>query len=390
MNRRRFTLGIITFHRPISYGANLQCLGLLLFLRGKGYDAEIIDYSDMAYQQMRKENKLRSLLLMLARYASNGLSLLKSKRNASRITKQQQQYTDELTERRRRFEEFQIKYYKTSPLIYSGCNDIKRTPPSYSAYICGSDQIWNPSFCDMDDNYFLAFAPKRRRIAYAPSFGQARLPWYAKLVYRKRLKNIDYLSVREETGREIIRRLIGKEVPVVIDPTLLISSDEWKKIAETSIVETPQKYILTYFIGIDDYIKHYIDGIKQVYSDYEIVNLVFDQTNYGPADFLKLISCASFVFTNSFHGMAFCINFNVPFVVGRTMKDQGKGNAFSRIDNLLIELGLSGRIINVGDVLDETYLNLDFSTANKRRQEWVTCSETYLLNAIESIKRADE
>ena len=118
--------------------------------------------------------------------------------------------------------------------------------------------------------------------------------------------------------------------------------------------------MLTYFIGIDEHIQNFIECVKEAFPQYQIINLVFDQSSYGPCDFIKLISQARFVFTNSFHGLAFCINLNVPFAVGRTLKDYGSGSAFSRIEDLLENLELSDRIYDGTVRLDTSWLTLDF------------------------------
>ncbi|MCI8484007.1 MAG: polysaccharide pyruvyl transferase family protein [Lachnospiraceae bacterium] len=207
--RDQLTAGIITYHEPYSYGADLQCLGLQLFLEGLGYKAEIIDYSMGAYQELRRKRPFRSLLQRGIRFFNDPKRFLKVKRNASEITRQALPFQEQLEIRNQKFKEFQDKYYNLSPQRYENYSDLKNNCPVYSAYICGSDQIWNPGFCDMDENYFLGFAPKGRRIAYAPSFGVQELPRVWRREYRKRLNNIDFLSVREKTGAEMIKKLRG-------------------------------------------------------------------------------------------------------------------------------------------------------------------------------------
>jgi hypothetical protein len=237
----------------------------------------------------------------------------------------------------------------------------------------------------MDDNYFLSFAPQESRISYAPSFGITAIPWYARREYARRLSTIPYLSIREQQGASIIKKLTGRDVPVVIDPTFLIKREQWQGIANESTLDLPQEYILTYFIGIDSYIEDLISKVKKSFPDKRVINLVFDKTEYGPADFLLLISKASFVLTNSFHGAAFCINFNVPFLIGKSLKDMTPNSAFNRMENLLKELGLSDRICDRVNTFDTSLFNLDFASVNRRRQQLVDQSTKFLDDSINKV-----
>lgn len=386
MNIKKMKIGIITYHEPISYGAHLQCLGLQMYLKEIGCNPEIINYSKKAYLELRNTKRTKTLINRILNVLKDPITFLKAKNNAKKIEKEKKKFKELLNDRNRKFEEFEKMYYILSKKRYEKYSELKENCPEYDAYICGSDQIWNPSFNDMDDNYFLGFAPKNKRIAYAPSFGVNKIPFYAKSEYKKRLEGIKSLSVREKTGAKIIKNLINKDVPVVIDPTFLVSKEKWLEIANNSEIHLPKEYIVTYFIGIDDYISKYINEIKAKYSNYEIINLVFDQTKYGPCDFLKLISKAKFVFTNSFHGLAFAINLNIPFAVGKTLKDFGSNSAFSRIEDLLEMLELSDRIYFGNKQLNDNWLQLDYSKVNKIKEIIAEQSKKYLIEALKDIK----
>ena len=386
MNKGKVKVGVITYHEPISYGAHLQCLGLQIYLKEIGYDAEIIDYSEKAYLELRSTQKIRSLIKRLFNVLKSPISFIKAKSNAKNIEKEKDKFKELLIKRNNKFKEFETKYYNLSKKRYQKYSDLKNETPIYDAYICGSDQIWNPGFCDMDDNYFLSFAPKNKRVAYAPSFGVSKIPFYAKREYKKRLENIEKISVREKTGAKIIKKLTNRDVPVVVDPTFLVDKDKWIEIANDSDIELPSEYIVTYFIGIDDYINRYVNEVKIKYPNYKIINLVFDQTELGPCDFIKLISNAKFVFTNSFHGLAFAINLNIPFAVGKTLKDFGGNSAFSRMEDLLETLDLSDRIYFENKELNKNWLQLDYSKVNKRKEKVVKESKEYLIEALNSIK----
>lgn len=385
MKKDKYKIGIITYHEPKSYGANLQCLGLQMFLNEIGYNAEIIDYSSNAYLELRTTKRLKSSLNRSLRFLKNPIKYIVSRNNAVNIKKKSKMFEKELRERDDKFSAFQEKYYKLSPIRYEKYSELKNNCPNYDIFICGSDQIWNPRFCDMDDNYFLEFAPKGKRLAYAPSFGVKKIPFYARSTYKKRLKKIDEISIREDSGAKIIKDLINVDVPVVIDPSFLIDKDKWIEISNESNINLPDEYILTYFIGFDNYIENFFEDLKKVFPKYKIINLVFDKSSYGPCDFLKLINNAKFVFTNSFHGVAFCINFNIPFAVGKTLKDYGGNNGFSRIENLLNRFELNDRICDKNKGIDCEWITLNYNYINEKKMKIVEESKNYLNNAISNI-----
>lgn len=91
------------------------------------------------------------------------------------------------------------------------------------------------------------------------------------------------------------------------------------------------------------------------------------------------------MFTNSFHGMAFCINLNVPFAVGKTLKDYGSTSSFVRLKDLLENLGLEHRIYDGRVPLGDSWVNFDFAEVNKRRKQLARESGDYLKNALEQV-----
>ena len=160
MNKNKMKVGIITYHESISYGANLQCLALQMYLEEIQCDPEIINYSNTAYLELRSKNKTKTLIKRALNFFKSPVVFSKAKLNANKIEKQKENFKKELEKRDNKFFDFQKKYYKLSKKRYKNYSEIQKNCPEYDAYICGSDQIWNPGFCDMDDNYFLTFAPK--------------------------------------------------------------------------------------------------------------------------------------------------------------------------------------------------------------------------------------
>jgi hypothetical protein len=215
--------------------------------------------------------------------------------------------------------------------------------------ITGSDQVfrYRPEHSEF---FYLSFANKLelRTIAYAPSFGTSIVDPLHTQKISELLNGIDHLSCREKTGAEIIERLIGKKVPVVVDPVFLLDKDEWRDCFGTMPILS-DKYVLCYaLVGWEAQL-----AIARKIS--ESCNLRIVMISYpakfvpkdveliipSPKEFVNLFANASYVVTDSFHGTAFSVVFQRPFISYIVLPE-----ASSRIVDLLNETGLSNHIIN--------------------------------------------
>ena len=196
-------------------------------------------------------------------------------------------------------------------------------PPNDDKYICGSDQIWNP-FLTMGvcSNYFLKFeSDSSNKIAYAPSFGTDGIATRYEKKISKYIESIGYLSVREKSGQELIKRLTGRDAQRLIDPTFLLSRKEWEQVGENPL-KSDEPYILLYIMQRDMEVYEYAKkvkermGIKLVeisrygYQPGFVDEILID---VGPAEFLGLFRDAAYVCTNSYHGLAYSIIFEKEF-----------------------------------------------------------------------------
>lgn len=186
----------------------------------------------------------------------------------------------------------------------------------YDYFICGSDQIWNPLIwfaggkCD-----FLQFASHEKRISYAASFGINEIPDEYKDIYSDYLKCFHKLSVREEQGVSIIKNLADRDAEVVLDPTMLLSSSEWKRVAKKSRYIPIEKYVLVYLLGpASDECKEAIEYYSKTMKVFNIRQKFFgnQEIPIGPAEFLYAIEHASIVLTDSFHCTVFSVIFERP------------------------------------------------------------------------------
>lgn len=359
-------IGIITIVRVNNYGAELQAYATQKVLRDLGYEAEIIDY--LFYKHPRHIVTKGSKPLFKNSFKKKITEFLYPRISKYKILFQGNGID---LQRKQRFEAFHTENTCFSK-EYRCIEDLNTAVLDYDAYIVGSDQVWNPGNYTSLDPYFLKFAPKgKRRISYASSFGVSSLPAETLDYYKQSLGELDFISVREENAVKIVKDVSGRDAQWVLDPTLLLDADSWRKVAKYP-EGLPQRYVLLYELTpCADLKRHALQiasdkGCKvvritkdanRVESDDEVINIM----DAGPAEFVGLFDKAEFVLTNSFHGTAFSINLNKDFyVVIPTRKENN-----SRQQSLLNLMNLGNRLLHEGANLpDSTAMTIDYSEAN--------------------------
>lgn len=244
----------------------------------------------------------------------------------------------------------------------------------YDFFVVGSDQVWNPKWYH---KYIFEFVPKEKKIAYAASIGAPSIPDEVKEKYRLAISDFNYLSVREDGAIKIIEDLTGRTPFFLPDPVLLLTEDEWLAVAQkpTWFKEKYQRgFILTY------YLRRFPPSAIKTFaaeSDLPIINLL-DTENYnhftvGPAEFVWLFANASFVFSNSFHGVAFSTLFKRPFINLEVANDKTGIAMSNRITSLLKLFGLEDRTKILADPF-----KIDFT----RRDEVLPLERTKAFNFL--------
>lgn len=229
----------------------------------------------------------------------------------------------------------------------------------FSYFICGSDQVWNPLYINDNGYFFLDFTHKDKKISLSASFGVSELNNEFKSLYADFLKDFRAISVRESQGEEIIKGILpGKDVVLLLDPTMLIEKDIWINLCE-SINDHSEKYIFIYSLGriekqIMDNIINFanVENLKII----DIMNIKSNEYCSGPIEFINLIKNASLVITDSFHGTVFSILFETPFYVFDRYL-----NGFSlssRISTLLAKFNFEDRKYS-GGVITSNALKMD-------------------------------
>ena len=265
----------------------------------------------------------------------------------------------------------------------------------YSDVIVGSDQLWLPVNV-VSDYYTLNWVPDNiNKISYATSFGISKIPDKYADEYKKFLSRINYLSVREESGKKICDEY-GISSKVVCDPTILLTKEEWE---QESVQERiiPDKYILCYFLGSNIEHRKFAEKLKEK-TGYKIVSLnhadeyvkysdtFADITPYdiGPREWINLIKNAEYVCTDSFHGTVFSLLFNKTFFDFRRYSESNKMSTNSRIDSLLDLAGVDKNRILTGNEDVDTVIKykINYNKVNKNIDKIRQESKKWLLNSI--------
>ncbi len=310
-------VAIITTHHEPNYGNKLQNYALQTVIERLGYKVETINdarsWQDLISLWAQKKNIIHALIPY--------------RRQPKHV-----KYTKFFFWSKR-----YIRYSKVN--IHTDADFRGGLADMYDYFVVGSDQIWNPEWQMFSNEFgFATFARKEQKVAYAPSFGVSQMLPERVEEYKQWLQNWKALSCREDEGAAIIKDLTGLTVPVVLDPTLLLTRADWNKIAAKRLVKEP--YMVVYAIG----------GMKEQYRAYirqqaqekhlQIINLSEEKYfTLGPDEFVSIIEYASLMITDSFHGAAFAIQYHIPItIINRTLVT-GELDKLSRIITLFRYVG---------------------------------------------------
>lgn len=369
---KKFKVKTITCHEVYNHGATLQELALLDYLDELGFDAETIsykpDYLTKPHQIFSCENPnwnkhIITKLIYIVLKAPQKIRNIK---------------------RRKNFDIFSKKHIKSTALIYKSNEALKENIPKATAYICGSDQIWNSLHNNgKDPAFYLDFAPEESiKISYAASFATEQISEDIKAFVRKKVSYLNKISVRETSAVKILNDIGIQKVTHVCDPVFLRSRDFWISLCAPNIIN--EKYIFIYDFDNNILLKKTALNFKKKYG-FKIItinkNIKYSDQNYwnfGPDYFLTLIKNASFILTNSFHAVAFSIIFEKNFYL---FNRNEKIN--TRMRDLVNYLGLSERLIN--DQKNKISLeNIDYNPAQKELNKLILISKNFLSESLKS------
>lgn len=342
-------IGLLTLNGNVNYGNRLQNYALKKVLESLSCKVETIWFADFKF---RFKSFLKKLVFYKAKF-----------RRQRKFSK----FTDEFLD---------VKYYKNSQIS-----------DKYDYFVVGSDQVWNYNFSSYNEKMFLNFSPKSKNISYAASIGVDSILEEYKEEFERGLCNFKSISVREDKAKELVEELTNrKDIEVLVDPTMLLSADEWNTLARKPRCLKSDKFILNYFLGeLSQERKNAIEKIA-LENKCQIINILDINSNFyecGPREFLYLEQNAFLICTDSFHSSVFAFLFNRPFIVFEREDKEEKMN--SRIDTLLDTFELKNRRYEGKITIDS--INHDYCNAYKILEKERLKSKNFLKKSLNIIEK---
>lgn len=375
-------IGLVTYYGD-NFGACMQAYALQTSLKKIGGNCEIVACPEGIPHVKGKRSKFSMLKNAIkALFEGNFVKHYKTRECVLRTNKNIHN----------KCEEFRQNYLNIIQNGNESWEDFYVNIPEYDIFVCGSDQIWNPTFYGCcHPIYYLDFVPnEKKRVAYAPSIGIKNIEECYQKDLKKFVEKFDSVSVREFNSISQLQSICDKEIEWVLDPTLLLRKDEYDIFfSRISIPQEP--YIFCYLFGDKDDTEDIKNRVKDILG-FKVVSIPFVSREIlssdekfddaGPIEFINLIKNAAFVLTDSFHATAFSINFQVPFISLLRQKDSDRNEMSSRLYSLLNKLHLEERLVkNIADIPQEL-LNVDFSKSNKLLEQYRKDSISFLERGV--------
>ena len=355
-------VGLITYYGN-NYGGCLQAYAIQQTIKNLGYNPQILQvYTPLIGKDFNKWVAIRRIL-------KDPIAFLRRRKYIKEHSRNEIIRSQAFDRYRSEFLAFDKSFTLSVDNLFEAIN--------YDTFVCGSDQIWNPVLYGVHPIWTMKFAPiGSKKIAYAPSLGISDIPEQYVADFKKNLKDYTYISCREQEGAKCLSRIIGKEVDVVLDPTLLLTPEQWHGF--TCPVNIKKPYIFCYLFGDYPYITEVKKRVKKHFNidivclPYNLRELKADDLklyDITPNQFVWLIENAKYVVTDSFHASVFSIKMSTPFISLKRTSDNDKKNMNSRLYTLLQTVGLEDRLVGesmVERIEDFINCTIDFESANER------------------------
>lgn len=375
-------VAIVTqYYNSKNYGGNLQAYALNRYINSLGFESEQLCYQVIIDRSQKSKLKRALNVFNPKKLCSYLLSKFKRRKKSKSLG-------NTLNTRHKKIEQFNRCQIDHSEKVYDESN-IRKCIDNYDIFVAGSDQIWNLSY--YFPAYFLEFVPKTKiKVSYAASVTMDFLTNEQKNVFKNHLKDYSAISVREREAVSLLADCTNMSVEWVLDPTMLLTKNQWEKISSESLIDEP--YIFCYFLGSDENERNlakqfankrnfkiatipYLNGYNK--SDDEFGEYkIFDA---GVEDFLSLIRNAEYVFTDSFHAVVFSGIFEKQYVV---FQRAGSGFMASRIYTLCELYETQDRFCDTKERATLKYIegleNIDYQRPLNKLNEMKEKSKKYL------------
>ena len=328
-------IGIITWYGGSNYGTSLQAFALCYKIKQLGATPYLLK----KYLTWRNVmgRFLRSVTRSTQTLALYGFS-------------QAKKYKVKCF-RKRNFNQFILCFGFVGRVLYN------RQIKSLNSIISGSDQLWNPYYTEP---YLLLEGLKTKKFSYASSIGVTQIPKDKQILYSRNLPEFSAISVRESSAIPILKEFYNKEIFKVVDPTFLLTKNDWEKFADETSLDKARfinRYILCYFIAENDFYWDQVQELQRRENITRVIVLPMNPSHFrkqyemiedaGLNDFVYLIKQSALVCTDSFHATAISINLEKDFFVFPRFKKTELGSQNSRLIDLLSRYGLQDRFLRV-------------------------------------------
>ena len=361
-------IGILThFHKSVNYGGVLQAYALCKYLNTQGYSAQQILYTACIKN------------LDSSAHASKNLFKSVSKRIKRKLNKEKNIKIKNRMENL--FKDFREQVPHTASEYTK--DTIANVNREFDAVLVGSDQVWNPAW--FDSSYMLDFIDKSiPKISYSASMGVSSLTEEQKAIYKKYLVGFEKISVREQACADVLSDVLKKNIHVCVDPTLLLSVEQWDEIASERIIK--EKYAFLYMLGDDIKVRKTAEKfakekglqlilIPDLLGEYRAIDRKIKGVaieDVTPCDFISLIKYADYIFTDSFHACVFSLLYEKDFFV---FPRSGKIKMESRIRCLTELFECTERFCVDNDITFEELLSMDTIDYQREHKQFIVAKQ---------------
>lgn len=385
-------IGLVTCYFHHNYGSMLQAYATEMIMQLMGLPFQTIACkAPINYMQ---ENKI---LYIVKKLLIADWKMRLGKMKIERAKKENPMFAKNWEIRNKAFDQFAETFFHVSPYCKNR-EELSKMAENYSAFLVGSDQLWRTDSVE-HGYYTLEWVPDHiRKIAYSTSIGVKEVPWFQVEKNKRFMNRFDHIALREQSACDLVYKLTGRKVPVVLDPTLLFTGDQWLEIQQKEPL-TNGKYIFCYLLGDNPSQREFIKRVKKK-TGYKIVALqqlddyipsdegFADEAPYvGPREFLNYIRNAEYVFTDSFHCSVFSILYKKNFFTFSRFAEGAKQSTNTRIDNLLHITGLEDRRMTNDKTIEEVVnFKRNFDGVDEKLKALRKSSMDYLYNAFKDLK----
>lgn len=361
-------IALLTIHHGNSYGGMLQAFAAKIILARYG-DVTFLNYATPYLKRTMR----------LVGFEPTRSGSLAAAKNLARLRSRRRLL--------RHFREFQDTHFPRTEWLYNG-EDVAKQEHRFDLFVTGSDQIWNPeTIRSFDLTYFLDTVRSKPKIAFASSAGSYRYSRLEEGQVRRCLSTFTALGVREDDLNCYLTELLHRDdIRTVLDPTLLLTANEWRAALLRDAAPPVEPYLLVYALKLDRAGRRLVERVSEQLSlrvvaiDQEpILGYRADRhvNDAGPKECLELLSGAAFVVTDSFHATAFSVNFGIPFLCINPR------TGANRLATLLAAVGLE-QLLGADDI--DTALKSDVSQARRLLSERREESLDFVSHSISNVQ----